>query len=229
MEDRCFTHEELDELLTLGSDDPRRDHLARCSACRTLLASYRAFMEAGDLPEASDRDEAGRRLDLFRARMIEGVDRPAAVGATEASLLSRLLAFLRGPILRPALAGLLLLIAAGSLWMNRDSLYAERSSGIVREVPLQGSVDVTVQPPVVLDDGGLVLEWSPVSSAESYRVQILGVEMTPLRDFTIADVNRLRVTSDDIEGLASSGPLFWRVIVYRNGDEFARSSLHSLP
>ena len=108
-------------------------------------------------------------------------------------------------------------------------MHPERRSGILREIPTGGSADIIIQPPVTLEGGGLVFEWSPVAGAESYRVQILGVEMTPLREFSAIDVNRLQVTGDDIAGLADSGPLFWRVIVYRNGDELSRPSLHSLP
>lgn len=229
MEDRCFTHEELDELLALDPTDPRLAHLEKCSACRTLLASYRAFLDPGDLPESANRDEARRRLDLFRERMIAGDVEAPAGGSPEGSFLSRFLAYLRGPALRPGLAALLLLIAATALWTNRDALRPERRSGILREVPTAGSGDIVVQPPIPREGGGFVFEWSSVDGAESCRVQIIGVEMTPLREFSLVDSNRLEVTGDAIAGLADSGPLFWRVIVYRSGDELARSSLHALP
>ncbi|MCP5068658.1 MAG: hypothetical protein GY946_19010 [bacterium] len=224
MTDHCFGPEDLDDLLSLAENDPRHQHLDGCSACRSLLAAYRTYLDPGTLPEAADPRKAHEALQRFVSERILDDNTAPDPEHSEASIWQGLIAALRGPVLGPALALVVLLVALTAIWNSRESLSPERRSGIVREIPNTEAGETALAPSATLQDGAVLLSWHPVKDADAYRVQVLSADLILLEEIEAADqLSVLREAS----GTGAIG--FWRVIALKRGDEIARSGLNSLP
>lgn len=224
MTDRCFGPEDLDDLLALADDDPRRRHLDGCPACRSLLASYRKYLDPGDLPSDARKDEAELALLSFIDERILG-EEPAVDSGEHASFsLRRLLDSLRGPALAPALILIVALAVVTILWSTRDAMRPERRSGIVRDLPMEENASGALNPVAELREGTVELAWQAVEDADGYRIQILSVDLSTVREIDAGDA---LVAS--LEPAGDGEPRFWRVIALKHGSEIARSTLISLP
>ncbi len=222
MTDRCFGPEDLDDLLTLSEDDPRREHLHSCSACRSLLASYRTYLDPVELPPAARKDEARDSMRRFIEEQIGG--RAGNPKNREPFSLSRLLDSLRGPALVPALVLIAALAVVTILWSTREAMRPERLSGIVRDLPVDENAGGLMNPVAIFSGDTIELGWRAVEGADSYRVEILSTDLTPEREIEAGDELAAR-----LEPSADGEARFWRVIALRNGDEIARSRLLALP
>lgn len=219
MDDRCFDPDDLDALLDLEPGHADLAHAEGCSACRTLLAAYRSYLEDTELPAAARSEAASEALSRF-------ID--ARVGGGEAvrdprSFLTRLAATLRGPALRPGLALVVLMLAATVFWTNREPGTPERGRGVVRESPEETGVAVELLPQQALGAGRMLLGWRPLANASGYRVQLLSAEMRVIREIETGGA-----TEAELALPAAEEPIFWRVLAFRNGDEIARSPLQTL-
>lgn len=220
MTDPCFDSADLDELLSLPADDPRLDHLENCAACRSLLASYRKYLDPGTLPPEARQVEAQRSMQRFIEEQIIGVDTPTP---TRPSYLSRLMASLRGPALAPMLVVVFALVVVTGIWATRDALRPERRTGIVRDLPVSGE-ETGMMPVAQVMDGGSRLSWQAIPGADAYRVQILSADLVMEREIDAG--NRLSLAT---EAADPGEPRFARVIAARRGDEIARSPLIAMP
>ena len=72
MTDGCFQLDELDSLIDLDPEDPRRRHLESCPLCRARLAAYRAFIAEGPPQPGSEPERADAELEQFISRMVRG-------------------------------------------------------------------------------------------------------------------------------------------------------------
>ncbi len=224
MADPCFDPEKFDELLDLPQGDPRKEHLAGCSACRSLLLAYRRFLDPSDLPNGAQPGPAGKELSRFLAEQLDKDSSEPSVPPFS----SRLLAALTGPWLRPGLALVAVFLIIGVFWVNGDGPSLPGHSGVVRDLPAEDAMTWRLLPPARLEAGGLELAWEPYLEAESYRVQLLDASLLELGSFDSARAPRFEIGAASIAALTGEAR-FWRVLAISGGDEVARSGTRSLP
>ncbi len=218
MKDQCFSPEDLDNLLDMKPEDPKRIHLEDCSACRSLLASYRAFLNPGALPANARAERAHDALADFISQRIEGECVGGETDPGRPSFLQGLVGALRGPVLGPVLALTVVLVAVSVLWLSRDALSPERLNGVVRDLPVDGIEELVARSG--LQEGRVLFAWRALPAADAYRIQILSADLVLERE-----IDTQGELSLEIEVPTDGGSRFWRVIASRNGDEIARSSL----
>lgn len=224
MEDRCISVEDLDTLLDLSSGDPRLRHLNTCSACRTLLASYQQFLNNEAPPANSRPEEAHRDLSSFLKNWVSEVE----MAQVDRPFLSSLVDFLRGPVMVPALALTLLLIATTFFLTTRDGESPKAVSGVLRGGPDSESTAIIVEAKVMAHDG-IRLAWQPVTDAVNYKVFLLGEDLGELIEIDALSANHYDFNSNALLSETGSNARFWRVIAISGGEEIARSELLALP
>ncbi len=228
MEDRCFVAEELDELLDLSPDDSRLVHLETCSACRTLLSSYRQFLVGSNSTADAQFDEAECKLTEFLETWVDEADSTTKNRRQRPSLLDRLSTMLRGPAIAPALAATFLLVATTMFLTNRDGDDPQPLSGILRgDSNLEAHTAIATEASLAIE-GGLRLSWRHHPEADAYSILILSEDLRTLKDMELGRVNQVEV---EIASLSDdpTAARFWRIIAFKGGDEIAKSELATLP
>ena len=206
----------LDELLAAQEpqDDAVGEHLSRCARCRSTLASFHLFEDAGELPDGADRADASARLGAFLEDKLERVDRdPAAKGPGSMRLL-------RLPLSVGALAIAAALVTVMVLRVDDVS----RRDLILRDAnPADGPprAELVVGP-------GSVLQWSwdPVAGADAYAIVFFDDEFVEIgRQSAVAPEDG----RPSLESEAPAAAVLWRLVALRGGDEIARSAPEYLP
>jgi hypothetical protein len=233
MTDGCFRLDELDSLLDLGPEDPRRQHLAECPLCRARLAAYRTFLAEGP-PLSGSRPELARaELERFVTGMVEGgietevkgvveVERETGGGFWTRLCARRIPKRVLVPGLVTAAAAVILIIV----------LYPFTGGELRRPAPLRGldspgtGRGVLPVRPAVIEGGTATFRWTAVPDADSYQLQLFDTSLEEVARFGAGSNTTFQVQAGDIP--AVSGPLLWRVVAFRGGDEFARSRLSPL-
>jgi len=218
MSNDCIEFELIPGILELPSDDLRRVHVEMCPRCSAFLASYQSFVNE-EAVAGADPDDAHARLTAFVASEI-GAPQETAAGAkgpTRKGFLSRVT---EGLFMRPAwVAAALVVVAAGVLWW---------APWTTDETVLRGSKPADVSQPLVLSEpqklsaGGVRLEWTSMSGADSYQVVLYDKDFNEIARLeptnrTTLDIDRSMLPSD------SPGSLVWRVVALQRGDEIGAS------
>jgi len=214
VETRCIDPEGIAAVLELPADHPQRVHAETCPRCRSLVASYRSFIDA-EPAEGSDLERARPLLDA-RIRADAARWRPAQAASRSFSWRR----FFR-PV--PLVAAALVVIAAGALWMSRQP---EQSS--VRESTSPQHA-FALSPAQVAADGSVHLRWSPMTGADQYQVRIYGPDFGEV--FRSPDVAQTSFTLDRSSlpnNLPPTLDLTWRVYALSHGDVIATSAPGSI-
>jgi len=221
MAGQCIKREELGQLLETGPADPRYRHVAECPRCRAELAMYRSFL-AGN-PELADTT----REERLAERMHRIIQDSAATGGSSFAPDPTGRRFLRfGPRQSIwALAAVLVLFVA----INRlPSLTGDPVIRLRSSAPGAGAALA----PVVKaagETGDLLLVWTPQPGADSYRIEILGSDLSVLRREAVAGAESFPVSSRMLNQLSSRSPaLLWRVTALAEGRVLAVSSPQAL-
>ncbi len=227
MADGCIHEEDLAAALDRADELAVRAHLETCPACRSLVASYRAFL-AGDLVAdaetiAAERDLARRIAALTGAHAAE---RSPAADLIDSRWWQRLLRP-RARRYALALASASAVVVAVVLWSSKEP--APPTAILLRgEVPAIAGAGMSAHR---LADGSVRLIWNRHPGAEAYRVRILSPEMTTLAVMDAAGDTTLQVSAATLTGLAGTarGPLLWDVAPVVQGDALAAPAPRMLP
>ncbi len=221
MAGQCIKREELGQLLEAGPADPRYRHVTGCPRCRAELAMYRSFL-AGN-PELADATREGRLAERMHRLILDS----AATGGSSSAPEPAGRRFLRfGPRQSLwALAAVLVLIVA----INRlPSLTGEPVIRLRSSAPAAGAALA----PVVKaagETGDLLLAWTLQPGADSYRIEILGSDLSVLRRESVTGTESFPVSARMLDELSSRSPaLLWRVTALAEGRVLAVSSLQVL-
>ena len=211
MPDKCLETHELEEVLALPEDHPRRRHLRDCARCRALMASYAEFLEPGEQPGARPEDA---RRDLAAA-----LDDRILGSKEKAGFMDRL--FSRA--WRPALAAAALVL----IFIGSRALFF----GGPDEIRYRGEAftDDFVFPAEVLEDGAVQFRWHSVERADEYRLLILGSDLLEMEALSAGADTVFVLPASMLRDLEAAGPLYWEVYVYRNTDRLTSSKVRSLP
>ncbi len=214
----CVDAAHIAEIIDLPADDPMRRHADTCPRCRTVLASYRAFMQAEVDPDAG--------IDSARATLDTWIDsRPVPRGPAPESMPARGVPFIRR-FLRPvpvlATVAALVLVAV----FLRPS--PERETSALRGVADSTPSSIALQPATFRADGSIVLAWNAVAGADHYEVRIYGPDLTDVfragTEGTTIVVARAALPAD----LPAHYDLTWRVVAMKNGDAIDTSAPGSI-
>ncbi|MBN2171333.1 MAG: hypothetical protein JW819_08440 [Candidatus Krumholzibacteriota bacterium] len=226
MDKRCFLIEELEFVLSLPADDPRRRHLAECPRCRALLASYRQFVVPGDLPAGADPMDAARRLEAALARAMVADAAPAGGAAQARSAAPRRFWWRLLPRSVPQRTALALATALAFVLVLPHVLPLPAGSGDDRI--LRGRDRIAAGPvlaaPRSLFGGGLMLAWTASADADGYRVVIYDTALVQVATLDAGRDTTLLLPAARLDALREAhGELLWEVIALRGGDERERS------
>jgi hypothetical protein len=222
MTDGCFRLDELESVLDLDPDDPRRRHLADCPVCRARLAAYRAFIAEGPPQAGSEPGRAEAELGVFLERMIRGgVETQTGDGFMARLRARRLPKRILVPGMAVAAAAVVILIIALHPFSNGDG----RHPASLRGVDSPTAVALSVQPAVV-GEGTVTFSWTRLPGSDRYEVRLFDTKLELIARFEAGRDTSLVLRADVLP--KADGPLFWRVMAFRGGDEIARSRLLSL-
>ncbi len=225
----CFNPDDLGELLTLPPTDARLSHLDDCPACRTMLASYRKFLDDSANPSGCDRIDAGIRLDSFiREQILGGAPTVTEAEPQRRVFFASILRSLRSPIVRPVLAvGSLLAIALLS-WDRFDPGQRNQPPDLLRGEEDRTADSFTSMSAARHADGSFQLTWSVVEGAEVYQVLILSATLDELTRIGVQGETSLRLPAEQIPRSERPAPLFWQVVALRDGQRLDQSRIAAL-
>ena len=219
MTNHCVDVEQIEGLLALSDDDPRRRHLDECPRCKAVLTSYLAFIEANTAAGA-DPDAAEARLAGY-LETVTGFSpsRRAETVAGNDGFVSKLT---RALFLRPAwAAAALVVVAAGILWWSPWS----QPERVLRDTP-QGvpgaGIPLDLHAPQIQPGNFILLTWEPLEGAEEYQVRLYGEDLAEIVRFQPTEAPSLSL---DRSKLPEETPavVLWRVAALQDGDEIGIS------
>jgi hypothetical protein len=223
MTERCFHMDELASLLDLKPGDPREQHLAACPLCRARLAAYKAFVAEGPPLTGSQPERAKADLDEFLVRMIYGDSRAGGETGFRARLRQqRISRFVLVPGLAAAAVAVILFVVLSPF--SRDRLRQEAPLRGIESPTADGS-ELAVQP-AVITDGVVTFRWYHVPGSDRYEIQVFDAKLEQIARFEANRQEALEVSISQIP--ATGGPLWWRIVAFRNGDAVAHSPLSPL-
>jgi hypothetical protein len=195
---------------------------------------FAEFLEPGPLPPGADVADAEVRL-LAALEQELGVEL-AAPGVAAAppgrpGPLHSAFAWLRGPVLRPALALAAVLAVTAVAWMQAEGPRGERDQPLLRGPATPAAPGGwAARPQAVPAGAGRVrLTWQPAAGATDYAVVFLGADLTER-----ARVPGLPAPAYELDvrslpaGLLPGEDILWRVSASAGGDEIARSAAYPL-
>jgi hypothetical protein len=213
MSEKCISPAEMGGLLAASADDPRWVHVNQCPGCRTLAASYRAFLDGNPALADSDAD-----AELDRRLAAEIQLQPTVVGKTRSW---------RGPIFGASLA-MAAVLATIVILTGRPMAPNSHSIVIRGQQSPEGTVMAT-HPVQVLPGGKLRLTWSPVPEIETYAVRLVAGDLAE-KDRWIVEADTvltIRMPAGMSPG-GAGGDLYWQVEALQSGGIAARSGLTAL-
>ena len=218
----CVPLEELEAVLVLPADDPRRRHAETCPRCRSRALGLHEFKAAPDDVPAALLAEADAHLAATLRREL-ALDPPAAPA--------------RGPGAtgRPrwrmpwrfAWAG----VAFAAVAMVSVRAIQQRLEDAPRV--LRGAPEHVAAAPGSLraeaGEGGVTLTWSAAEGAEDYEVTLYSADLVEIVRLPPTSATRLVLTHADLGSKAAAGaPAFWRVTARAKGDRLGASAPETL-
>jgi hypothetical protein len=99
------------------------------------------------------------------------------------------------------------------------------------EIILRGSGEslFRIEEPLVRDDGSVLLRWRSVAGAGSYRVQILGKDLSLVAELPAGSDTMRMLSRSETAGGAPAPGLLWRVVAYAGSRTVAESEVSALP
>jgi hypothetical protein len=229
MENRCFAAEDLDELLDLSTEDPRRLHLESCSNCRTLLKSYKQFLAFDSSHGDSFSKEAGQKLSKFLKEWVAEAEDGAKKARDNRSLLNRMFDWLPGPARVPAIAMVILITGVSAFWTARDNKSAISPSGILRSASTHEAASQFMGEASLLPGDDIHLSWKAVPQADNYRIHLLAGDLRVLKEIDLGIKDQHVINANSLQQESGSQARFWRITATHRGDVVEQSELRALP
>jgi type IV secretory pathway VirB2 component (pilin) len=223
MTEAPFTPDEFNRLLSLSEQHPdrvRAEASGKLEAWRRMLGEFEAPLETVASPDelasadaALERHLAGALVASPEQRSVPVVRETAGPG-----LWARLAGALSGPVARPALAVLVVVVAAGSAWWAGS----HRVPRAVRGGDGASAIVVTTR---AADGAALELSWAAVAGADEYRVRFFGGTLREIARLDHVTGPMLRLERNSLPaGLHPGAELMVEVAAVRRGDVIAVSN-----
>jgi hypothetical protein len=209
----CISPDDLDWVLELPEDDPRRQHARACPRCRALLDQYVAFLDAALEADAARLADADTRLSAALEREIGAA--PAHAGRVA----HRARASGWDTWARPAIAAAAVILVAGAalLWTR-----APRHEPEVRGGPDLAAALVVDQ--ATLADGAVHLEWRAFPGTTMYQVRVYESDLREVSRFETPETT-LTLAADRMSARIARGEVVLvRVVALSRGDAIGTSA-----
>ena len=224
---------EMAELLSLPSDDPRRRRFEGTPRGRAILSIYASFMEAANLPGANPA-AADHVLAEALARALNAPNpKGGASSATGAEPRRELrwpgiLRALMSPTFRPAFALASIAIVLGGLWLARSRPGPQTRllrGAVVGGQPV-GTQPLELHEARTFRSGAIQLSWAPYPGADRYVVSFLRPDLTDLFRLPAGPDAGLTIGPGALPALLPRGQrIGWRVVARHGGDSLAVSTI----
>jgi hypothetical protein len=228
---REFEIEELEAILELPADHPRRRRLETDPRFRAAVHAYLQFLSLGQAEPDREAARAEEKLGKVLEHEIFGPSDSTAASAIDTR--SRIRRMWQLPWLRPTAAVALLIVAAvGFSSLLRSDGPGDAPSGVLRieQAAPQAEVHLDMATTGRTSDGSVQVAWQAYPGAETYRVILYGADLAPLTELTVTNDTKLVLPLEEISRLTTDqGSLFYRVEALRGGDPVARSQPQLLP
>lgn len=204
MGERCFSTEEIGEILGFDPDDPRRRHVEECPRCSALAARYREYLDKGGEYPGPSLVEAQRKI----REVIDGGDRPgislsAGKGGKPGGFMSR--------FGQPMVVTFAIIVVAYGLLLVCD-----------RKPPEQDLFERIAKPAFDPDEPlaphhavplakSVRLSWNSAPEAISYDLIIFDDLMNELSRFKHLESTEIEVERDMLPGKSKGKTFMWRV------------------
>lgn len=219
MSQDCFSIEELGDLLDLGSDDPRWDHVHNCARCRNLIAALREFEAPTELPAEADVPGAEQHLKHF---ITVNVDRPEPASSL-GGFFRRLIGPER-PLLRPV-TGLALAVLGLVIILGVRERLNRSDSFVVRDGRIDSGPELILHPPAYQADGSLRLSWGRLAPDATYQVVFYTSRLDEIARYSVGFDTSLVISPADI----GSGGFLWQIEAETSGKTIATSQPAGIP
>jgi hypothetical protein len=201
---RCFEDGELPHLLQMDARDPRQEHLRGCPRCQARLLVFREFLEDRSIPPGADPKDASSRL--WRAFS-------QATRAPRPSGIARILGWMPLIPAKPVWVAAVSLIAAAGLFYG----LTRRPSGEDRLRGATARGEFVILSAERAAPAAIVIRWSSVPGAGSYRVLVLDAGLSELARLAPTPDTSLAVGRDLMPSVPA-GTLVALEIVALSGD-----------
>ena len=216
MTERPFDIAELEAVLALPPDHPRRRDLEADPRFRAIVRSYRRFLAAGDEPATADMQRAEARLDGFIDDLVLG---ETAVAAPARSWFRSWRPYLVGGLVAAAL-GLVLLT-------SRDTYGPQEPGRALRWEGPDSTEAVTLVPgtPEALPDGARRVVWRTLPTADAYAIAVYRSDLTRVGFLDAGGDTSLTVERTRLVDLCGAdGQVVVRILGLAGADTIARSA-----
>ncbi len=214
MEREHVEDHEIEQVLRLPADDPRRRHLETCPKCRSALALFLAFDDPGPVPAGAKPREARRRLAGI-------VERELGTAPPKRIVLGGRHWFSSGWAFATAAT---LLVGAGIAWFALRPPAPVPGGNAWRGATTAAPA---LEEAAVAPDGRLVLRWRSVPGADAYEVRVYSGALREVWRATVSDTSASLAPAGLPGGPGSVA--WWRVSALRAGRELARSRTGAIP
>jgi hypothetical protein len=227
--DRSYTPEELERLLTLPEDHPERRAAAaspRFEALRRMLAEFERPTDAlvTDAELASARVELRRRLaeaGLLDSPAATRAPTPAAPQAPRSLPRPGVLVWLLTGGGRPAFAVAAALIVVGIGWWTTQRPTRETT----RAIATPGAFELATR----LEGDGLVLSWRAVEGADGYRVVFLDAGLAEVARLDVPTGTSLTLRAGELPaGVSPGSRVSLEVVALRMGDALSTTPARTI-
>jgi hypothetical protein len=214
----CISPDDLDWVLSLPDDDPRRRHVRACPRCRALVDQYVAFLEAAPEVDAARLADADARLSAALERAIGAA--PARGGRIARSAR---VAWWETWAWRPVAAAAAVVVVAGAalLWM-----YAPHHEPELRGGP-ETAATVVVEH-ATLAGGAVHLDWRACPGASMYQVRVYASDLREVSRLETPETSLTLAAERLSPRLARENVVLVRIVALSGGDAIATSSAIAL-
>ncbi len=220
MSEECISVEELERVLELPGEHPRRRHLDECARCRGLADMLGEFAAEAPAPPGSGFADVDARLRASIAG-ITGIAEASPAAPSRPGPVS----WFRLPRWQPAFAFAALLVVGfggAAIWR------ANAPAPLMRDGAGAQAQSFAALPERAVA-GGLELGWSAAPGADGYAVVFLDGSLREIARLAPLKNTRCRLDAAALPaGLAHGAEVAWQVEAFAGGDWIARTSARAL-
>ncbi len=208
MSERCYSAEEIGNILKFAPEDPRRQHVEECPRCSALAAEYRDYLDkGGEYPGPSLMDAQQKLRKVIDKGNQPGISL-AAGGKRRGGFFSRV-----GQPVAITIA-ILAIVYGLSLVCARQPPHRDLFEHIAK--PAFDPDDPLAPHHATPLARSIRLSWNPAPGAVSYDVIVFNDLMKELGRFTDIQSTEIEIERTMLPGRSKGKTFMWRVEMHKD-------------